>query len=107
MTILAGDIGFGTSDTFNRYQEMKVVADIAGAIVEANHNVKIPSNYNSPEILDVIQTKCNYYKMLIVTHARGEYLIYQLLVNDAGILSDFRVFIGFFQKSRGYNRKLV
>ena len=88
VVMLAGNIGFGTSDTFKRYQEMRVVADVANAIVKANHKVQTPSDYNSPEVLENIQMKCDYYKMLLVTHARGEYLIYQLLVNDAGILSD-------------------
>lgn len=98
MTMLAGDIGFGTSDTFNRYQEMKIVSDIAGAIVEANHNVQTPSRYDSPDALNIIQTKCDYYKMLIVTHARGEYLVYQLLINDAGLLSDFRALFDAFKE---------
>lgn len=97
MTMLAGDIGFGTSDTFNRYQEMKIVSDIAGAIVEANRHIQTPPNYDSPDVLNIIQTKCDYYKMLIVTHARGEYLVYQLLVNDAGLLSDFRVLFDAFK----------
>lgn len=90
MTMLAGDIGFGTSDTFNRYQEMKIVSDIADAIVEANHHVQTPSRYDSPNALSIIQTKCNYYKMLIVTHARGEYLVYQLLVKDAKLWSEYK-----------------
>ena len=98
MTMLAGDIGFGTSDTFNRYQEMKIVSDIAGAIVEANHHVQTPSRYDSPDALNIIQTKCDYYKMLIVTHARGEYLVYQLLINDAGLLSDFRALFDAFKE---------
>lgn len=98
MTMLAGDIGFGTSDTFKRYQEMKIVSDIAGAIVEANHHVQTPSRYDSPDALNIIQTKCDYYKMLIVTHARGEYLVYQLLINDAGLLSDFRVLFDAFKE---------
>lgn len=98
MTMLAGDIGFGTSDTFNRYQEMKIVSDIAGAIVKANQRVKTPSRYDSADSLSIIQTKCDYYKMLIVTHARGEYLAYQLLVNDAGLLSDFRVLFDAFKE---------
>lgn len=98
MTMLAGDIGFGTSNTFNRYQEMKIVSDIAGAIVEANHHVQTPSRYDSPDALNIIQTKCDYYKMLIVTHARGEYLVYQLLINDAGLLSDFRALFDAFKE---------
>ena len=97
MTMLAGDIGFGTSDTFNRYQEMKIVSDIAGAIVEANRHVQTPSRYDSPDALNIIQTKCDYYKMLIVAHARGEYLVYQLLINDAGLLSDFRALFDAFK----------
>lgn len=99
MVMLAGDLGFGTSDTFKRYQEMRVVADIANAIVRANHKVQTPSNYNSLEALTNIQVKCDYYKMLLFTHARGEYLIYQLLVNDAGILSDFTILFDMFKNS--------
>lgn len=98
MTMLAGDIGFGTSDTFNRYQEMKIVSDVAGAIVEANSQIVIPQNADADSVLTDIQTKCDYYKMLISTHARGEYLVYQLLVNDAGLLSDFRVLFDYFKE---------
>lgn len=98
MTMLAGNIGFGTTNTFNRYQEMKVLADIANAIVEANHNVPTPPSYDSTDALTTIQTKCNYYKLLITTHARGEYLVYQLLVNDAGVLSNFRALFDAFKE---------
>ena len=98
MTMLAGDIGFGTSDTFNRYQEMKIVSDVAGAIVEANSKIAVPQDADANSVLTDIQTKCNYYKMLISTHARGEYLVYQLLVNDAGLLSDFRVLFDYFKE---------
>lgn len=97
MTMLAGDIGFGTSDTFNRYQEMKIVSEIAGAIVEANNKITVPQAAEADSALSNIQTKCNYYKMLISTHARGEYLVHQLLVNDAGLLSDFKVLFDYFK----------
>lgn len=37
MMMLAGYIiGFGTSDTFNRYQEIKSISDVAGAIIKVN-----------------------------------------------------------------------
>lgn len=98
MTMLAGDIGFGTTDTFNRYQEMKIVSDVAGAIVEANSQIITPKNAEEDSALTDIQTKCDYYKMLISTHARGEYLVYQLLVNDVGLLSDFRVLFDYFKE---------
>ena len=98
MTMLAGNIGFGTSNTFNRYQEMKVVADIARAIVKANSQIVIQQNANIDAVLADIQTKCEYYKMLISTHARGEYLLHQLLVSDAGLLSDFKVLFDYFKE---------
>lgn len=96
MVILAGDIGFGTSDVYNRYQEMKAVADIAASLVKTNKDIYVP-NENTQETLEVIQGKCNLYKALIVTHARGEYLLYQLLMNDAGALSDIRWIIEYFK----------
>ena len=97
MTMLAGNIGFGTANTFNRYQEMKVLADIASAIVEANNNIQIPPSCNSSDAITNIRIKCDYYKMLIATHARGEYLVYQLLVNDAGLLSELKVLFDSFK----------
>lgn len=111
MTMLAGNIGFGTANTFNRYQEMKVLVDIANALVEANRNIPTPVSYSATDALDVIQTKCNYYKMLITTHARGEYLAYQLMVNDAGMLSDFKVIFDSFKDpddtmESWYNRQI-
>ena len=99
MTMLAGDIGFGTSNTYNRYQEMKILSDISGAIVEANRRVKTPSHIDSSDALNTIQTKCDYYRMLITTHARGEYLVYQLLVNDSGFLADYTVITDTFKES--------
>lgn len=96
-TILAGDIGFGTSDVYKRYQEMKTVADIAGALVKANESVSISDKAQQEEI-ESIQKKCEYYKALLVTHARGEYLIYQLLMNDAGVISDVRWIHEYFQE---------
>ena len=96
LIILAGDIGFGTSDVYNRYQEMKVVADIAGALVKANKAISLPAKTNQAK-LEVIHEKCSLYKALIVTHARGEYLLYQLLMNDAGALSDIRWIIEYFK----------
>lgn len=95
MTMLAGDIGFGTSDTFNRYQEMKIVSDIAGAIVKANSQIIIDPEVET--VLTDIQTKCDYYKMLIMSHVRGEYLVYKLLINDAGLLSDFQALFDSFK----------
>jgi len=97
MTMLAGNIGFGTDSTFNRYQEMKVVSEIAEALIEANGKIVV-SNNSSGDVVECIKEKCDYYKMLITTHARGEYLVYQLLTNDAGLLSQFRVLFDYFKE---------
>ena len=98
-TILAGDIGFGTSNVYKRYQEMKTVADIADALVKANESIPVSAQTQQEEIKN-IQKKCEYYKALLVTHARGEYLIYQLLMSDAGTLSDVRWIREYFNKSQ-------
>lgn len=99
MTMLAGDIGFGTSDVYNRYQEMKVIADIANALVKGNESVAI-SNKDKQTQVENIREKCNYYKALLVTHARGEYLIYQLLMNNSGVLSDIRWIVEYFKNPK-------
>ncbi len=95
--MLAGNIAFGTTNTFNRYQEMKAVADIAGAIVKANNQIQVSSDTQKVDFIGNVQSKVNYYKMVLVTHARGEYLIYQLLIKDAGILSQIQSLVDDFK----------
>ena len=98
MAMLAGDIGFGTSNTFNRYQEMKITADIASALAKANKKITVSTDNVTKETVAAIQQKCEYYKMQLVTHARGEYLIYHLVVNDAGVLSELTKLLDMFKK---------
>lgn len=92
-TMLAGDIGFGTSNMFNRYQEMKVVADVANALIHSICKIQIPEDYQDVGTIEKIQEKCKLYKALLTTHARGEYLVYQLLMKDAGLRSAIRRFL--------------
>ena len=89
-TMLAGNVYFGTANTYNRYEEIKTLTDIAESLIKANEKIEIPQNFTSDIDLGIIREKCDYYKLLLVTHARGEYLIYQLLINDAGVLSSLR-----------------
>lgn len=96
-TILAGDIGFGTTNVYNRYQEMKALADVASALSKAAGTVSIPEG-NAVQKEDAIRQKCDYYQALIATHARGEYLLYQLLMYDAGGISDMRWLIEYITK---------
>lgn len=86
--MLAGDIGFGTSNMFNRYQEMKVVADVANSLIQAIHEKKNADIDEKTKVEEI----CKYYRALLVTHARGEYLVYQILMNDAGVWSAVRRF---------------
>lgn len=88
--IIQGDAYFGTSNTFNRYQEMKLTADIASALVKANQKRAISTDKKIQATITAIQEKCDYYRMLLSTHARGEYLIYSLLINEAGLLSEIQ-----------------
>ena len=90
ITILVGDITFGTTNTFKRYREMKAISEIVEAIAKANNQITVLQTDSSEDALNDIKMKCEYYKMLIISHARGEYLVYQLLINDAGLMSKFR-----------------
>lgn len=88
LTMFCGDILFGTTNIFNRYEEMKAMADIAQSLTAANNEISIPKGEATAETVAAIKKKCAYYKMLTAVHTRGEYLIYSLVMEDAGILSN-------------------
>ncbi len=85
--MMGGDLLFGTTNTFRRHNEMKAMADIAEALVKAYEDIEVSKDDGARKIYSNIRMKCDYYKMLIATHLRGEYLIYSLNYNDAGVLS--------------------
>ena len=87
--IYAGNLAAGTNNTYNRYQEMKVVADISDTLLKASEAVEVPNDTTADEV-NALNEKCYYYKSLIVNHARGEYLVHQLLMKDAEGVSSFR-----------------
>ena len=87
--IYAGNLAAGTNNTYNRYQEMKVVADISDALLKASEAVEVPNDTTADEV-NALNEKCYYYKSLIVNHARGEYLVHQLLMKDAEGVYSFR-----------------
>ena len=87
--IYAGNLAAGTNNTYNRYQEMKVVADISDALLKASEAVEVPNDTTADKI-NALNEKCYYYKSLIVNHARGEYLVHQLLMKDAEGVSSFQ-----------------
>ncbi|MBQ4526979.1 MAG: hypothetical protein II998_02800 [Clostridia bacterium] len=94
--ILIGDLAFGTKNTFTRYQEMKAMADIAQALETSVSDLTID---NSPSVNTIgnIGAKCNYYNSLISVHARGEYLVYSLLMKDAGLTSNIKQIVEWFK----------
>lgn len=97
LTILIGNMTVGTNNTYNRYQEMKIIADISDALVIANKRINV-SDSTDEKNLKAIQQKCCFYKALVVNHARGEYLIRSLLMEDAGGISDIRWIKEYFSK---------
>lgn len=90
IVMLAGDIGFGTTNTFKRYQEMRILSDVSSALSKAITQLQIPAQGTKEQIVAVARQKCSLYKLLLTAHTRGEYLIYQLLTQDSGILSLLR-----------------
>ena len=85
--LLGGDLLFGTTNTFKRHNEMVAMADIAEALVGAHEDITVSANMSPDTLYGNIRKKCDIYKMLLTTHARGEYLIYSLKTKDGGLLS--------------------
>ncbi len=102
VSMVAGDILFGTSNSFSRHNEMRILADIAEALVKQNNKIKIPSG-NDEEAIAAIKTKIEYYKLLLTTHSRGEYALYSLVHNEAGVLSAITSFLD--KKEHGKDSK--
>ena len=87
--ILVGDTTIGFSNIIRRHQEMTVLADIADAIVKAYGTVSVSITNDSQTLYSNVRRKCDYYKMLLTVHMRGEYTMHSLVANDAGLLSIF------------------
>lgn len=90
LVIALGDFAFGTSNTFIRYQEMRTLSEIADALKKANQELVLEEDDDFDSKLETVQKKCELYSYQIAVHARGEYIFFQLLLQDGGILSTFR-----------------
>lgn len=99
--MMGGDLLFGTTNTFRRHNEMLTMVDIAEALIAANNDVTVSKNASAEAVYSNIRTKCEYYKMLLAVHLRGEYLIYSLNYNDAGVLSQISKLIDKTFKAEG------
>ena len=54
-----GNLAAGTNNTYNRYQEMKVVADISDALLKASEAVEVPTDTTTDKI-NALNEKCYY-----------------------------------------------
>lgn len=83
LTIFAGDMLFGTSNAYNRYNEMKALQDIRCAILK-------DISHNTPEAetdYDTMWHNIDMLKMVQYVDARGEYCCYQFVVYEGQFLS--------------------
>lgn len=86
--IVVGDMVFGTSNTFIRYQEMRILSGIADALKKAHQELTVTES-DDFAAFEAVWKKCELYSFQIAVHARSEYIFFQLLQNS-GILSSFR-----------------
>ena len=87
------------SELYNTDNTVKFFTDKAIEITETFSDVKLAFNgmlclgnlaAGTNNTYNRYHEKCYYYKSLIVNHARGEYLVHQLLMKDAEGVSSFR-----------------
>lgn len=98
-TMMVGDILFGTTNTFERYQEMKVFADIAQALTAKTKTLPTDDSVPTGKAYSSMTTKVDLYHMLATVHARGEYTLYLLVTNESGVLSVISEFLDGFKDS--------
>ena len=92
---LAGNLAVGGEDLINRVREIKVATDIRRALSKSmlNQVMQYTTDYSShtaQEILyDEIQQYVTLSEYMINCDMRGEYCMYSIVANDAGLLSWF------------------
>lgn len=87
LCIFGGDMLFGTSNTYNRYNEMVALRNIRTALNKSIEQ-RIKNIYDS-EQMEEIKTVCNILQNILYVDFRGYYCLYNLVENDAQLLSLF------------------
>lgn len=85
ITLFLGDTLFGTSDTYNRYNEMLAMRDLHNALlarVKAN-----PALHETD--YDNMDRNISFMKMALYVDTRGEYCVYKMVTEDGKLLSYF------------------
>ena len=85
-----GDVFFGTTNVFRRYNELIASAEIAQCLVNAYEDIDVSPDAPAKTFYSNMKAKCGLYKNLLSIHVRGEYLIYSLRYNDSGIISEVK-----------------
>ena len=83
--IFTGDMLFGTTNTYNRYNEMVALTKIRTALNNAleKHNQKCENEISFSEI----EKGCNLLRNIIYVDFRGYYCLFNMIENDSQMLS--------------------
>lgn len=107
--IFAGDMLFGTTDVFIRYNEMLAMKHIREALVK-----DIDKRYKSVSVGDneEIEYICQQIEGLIYVDSRGNYCMYNLCENDGQLLSllnlkNYSTFEGWFDSCQSVSSNLL
>lgn len=92
---LIGNIAVGGEDLINRVREIKVAADIRRALSKSmlNQIAQFATDYSSNRAQKTLYEEVKQYvalsEYIISCDMRGEYCVYSIVANDAGLLSWF------------------
>ncbi|MBO4378536.1 MAG: hypothetical protein J5889_06215 [Clostridia bacterium] len=84
--ILTGDLLFGTTNTYNRYAEMKCLSAIADALRRQISSYGYIPAYEKGSIKGA-QKAVPLMEFYLLTCMRGEYCVEELVLNDGGVLT--------------------
>ena len=84
--ILTGDLLFGTTNTYNRYAEMKCLSTIADALRTQISSYGYVPAYEKGSIKGA-QKAVPLMEFYLLTCMRGEYCVEELVLNDGGVLT--------------------
>jgi len=93
--IFAGDMLFGTTDTYKRYAEIKAVNEMITALKDAANSVDTMDVEGIAEIVPLLQSIC-------LLRMRGEYCNYSLVTEDGQIMSFFNQLFGDTEAQENY-----
>lgn len=90
--VLVGDVVTGGENLINRALEMLALFHISNTLEDAliDAQTDFLNHMNADDAMDRIESYVDLSQYLIATRIRGEYCLYSIVANDAGLLSWFR-----------------